>query len=722
MRTNTVQVPARYGTLPAMAPAARSTGWLPLYATPATGKRTGRAAALGVLLAVAGCATSSPETTGPQATRPAMYDHARTGSADPSVPHGRASRPLTFRQMGTGQFVNQNARFVPEVSVRPVDDNTYSVNLVGVPVDQAAKAILGDTLKLTYSITPDVAGTITLLTSSPLGHDDLLETFNTVLQLNGLALKLEGDVYVIEDVTANLGMPGFRLGTPSGPADNAVYVLPLDFISAAEMIRILEPIAAPSVKLWSNRQRNILFAAGSGPDIQSVLGAVNLFDVDVFEGKSMSLVKLRSVDPAEVAQELTVAFDTMEGGSLEGRLRFLPNEALGSILIIASQPNYIRRAEVWLEAYEAAAAGDGHSAVVYQLENRTAVELTPVLTELLSFGSSTALQTDGLADGDATTPYQSADETMAGPARLVADDVSNTIIAYATAPQHEEIGRLLKRLDSVANQVLLEATIAEVVLTDELAFGVRWFFQSGNFDVNFTGLEQSTVLPRAVLPGFNALFAANKVRVAIDALASVTDLNIISSPSLLVLDNREAVLRVGDQVPIATRSLVKASDPDAPIVNAITQEDTGVILKIRPRVGASGRIILEIDQEVSDVAVTDSSGIDSPTIEQRIITTTVAVDNGQSVALGGLIRESRSRRRDKVPVLGDIPVIGAAFRNTKDEDRRTELLVIITPKLIRDAAQARRATQEFRDKLTAPSDLIEFAPRPLHHSFKRILF
>ena len=301
MRTNTVQVPARYGTLPAMAPAARSTGWLPLYATPATGKRTGRAAALGVLLAVAGCATSPPETTGPQATRPAMYDHARTGSADPSAPHGRASRPLTFRQMGTGQFVNQNARFVPEVSVRPVDDNTYSVNLVGVPVDQAAKAILGDTLKLTYSITPDVAGTITLLTSSPLGHDDLLETFNTVLQLNGLALKLEGDVYVIEDVAANLGMPGFRLGTPSGPADNAVYVLPLDFISAAEMIRILEPIAAPSVKLWSNRQRNILFAAGSGPDIQSVLGAVNLFDVDVFEGKSMSLVKLRSVDPAEVA-------------------------------------------------------------------------------------------------------------------------------------------------------------------------------------------------------------------------------------------------------------------------------------------------------------------------------------------------------------------------------------------------------------------------------------
>jgi len=686
-----------------------------------------------VALALVGCTTSKTEQRDLWPADAAVADAAADTTPEPldTAPNPAAlsagpSAPPAYRQMGTGQFIGRGRRLLPESVVEPADDDTYSVNLIDVPIAQAAKAILGDTLAVPYSLAPKVEGTITLLTTNPLSRSDMLETFNTVLELNGLSLKLEHNVYTIEALPATVGVSRFRLGQRTNPADRAVYVLPLKYVSTTEMIRILQPIVSSSVVLSSNSQRNILFATGSGADIEAILDAVSIFDIDVLQGKSVSLYVVRNAAPSTIAGELEQVFDAYEGGALEGVLRFLPNDALSSILIISSQPEYIARAEAWIERYEAATRSETRNAVVYHLDNRTAVDLLPVLSDLLSLGPAVVKDAD--ADPDAAAPASDTNGTDAvggggtsGLPTVVADDVSNSIIAYGTAAQQQQIGRLISLLDEVAHQVLLEATIAEVALNDELAFGVRWFFESGNFAFNFTGIESGSLRPTAIIPSFNAIFAAADVRVAINALASVTDINIISSPSVLVLDNREAVLSVGDQVPIATQSVVSISDPDAPIVNSITQEDTGVILKVRPRVSSSGRVILEIQQEVSDVVATVTSGIDSPTIQQRLITTTVAVDHGQSVALGGLIRERREKSRDKVPVLGDVPVLGAAFRSTRDSDERTELLVIITPKLIHDATQAREVTDEFRRRLSGPGGLIKAVPRTTPHTFRRIL-
>jgi len=210
--------------------------------------------------------------------------------------------------------------------------------------------------------------------------------------------------------------------------------------------------------------------------------------------------------------------------------------------------------------------------------------------------------------------------------------------------------------------------------------------------------------------------------VAINALAAVTDVNIVSSPSLMVLDNREATLNVGDQVPVATRSAVSTDDANAPIVNNIEQRDTGVILNIKPRVSSSGRVILEIRQEVSDAISTDTSDISSPTIQQRIVSTTVAVDEGQSVVLGGLIREVQTRGQTKIPLLGDIPILGAAFRSTTDVDRRTELLIVIRPRVIRRSSDAANITAEYRAKLSRPNALLSGRPSTPQHTLRRIFY
>jgi len=293
------------------------------------------------------------------------------------------------------------------------------------------------------------------------------------------------------------------------------------------------------------------------------------------------------------------------------------------------------------------------------------------------------------------------------------------VIAWATGTEHETVVALLTRLDATPPQVLLEATIAEVSLNDELDFGVRWFFERGDFSFAFSDLALGSV--SSTFPGFSFLFNGGNAQIALNALSSVTDVNVVSSPSLLVLDNREAELRVGDQVPVATQSAVDSTDANAPIVNSIEFRDTGVILKIRPRVSDAGRVIMDIEQEVSDVAQTTSSGIDSPTISQRRIKTSVAVDSGQTLALGGLIQESTSLVKTKVPLLGDVPLLGEFFRSKGDDLGRSELLILITPRVIRDANEARRITGEFRERLSGPGDLLSGEGRSPRNTLKRLL-
>ena len=289
--------------------------------------------------------------------------------------------------------------------------------------------------------------------------------------------------------------------------------------------------------------------------------------------------------------------------------------------------------------------------------------------------------------------------------RIIANDINNSLLILATPTQYREIAAALRRLDVTPLQVLIEATIAEVRLSDQLRYGVKWFFDTGNTEITFSDLPGGAVEP--IFPGFSVLFSsASDVRVVIDALDSVTDVNVVSSPQLMVLDNRTAELLVGDQVPVATQSSVSVNDPDAPIVNSIEFRDTGVVLKVTPRVNASGLVTLEIEQEVSDVVETTTSGIDSPTIQQRRIQSSVAIESGETVALGGLIRNRRTDLSDGVPFLSRIPLVGALFGTKENVIEKTELLVLITPRVVRDRKQAREITEELRSRIDA------FRPKP----------
>ncbi|GGX44511.1 type II secretion system protein GspD [Tateyamaria omphalii] len=589
------------------------------------------------------------------------------------------------RVVGSDSFVNETMdASQPLVDVDATGD--IVLNLVNVPIEQAAKAVLADALKRNYSIDPAVSGSVTLQTTRPLTQRALLDTFQTVLELNGATLQTAGDLITI--VPAEGATRRISSASNVSGAGSRIVAVPLRYIGTAEMIRLLTPIAGEQVQLQPIPKRNVVLISGTRGDINAAIEAVNLFDVDVLKGKSVGLFTVKFTTPEAMVEELNLIFETGEGGSLENVVSFLPSQQLGAVVVVSTRSKYLAEAEKWIRDLDRAAEGAQRQPSVFPLQHRNAEELAPILIEMMA-------QSTDSDEGEARST-----------ARIVADKGRNALLVMGTRAEQEAVARLIQTLDTTPVQVLLEATIAEVTLNDELNFGLRWFFESGNFGATFSDLENGAVA--GSFPGLSVLFqGSTSSKVALSAISAVTDVEVVSSPSLLVLDNQEARLQIGDQVPIATREVRDTDDPDGPVINSISLRDTGVILTVRPRTSNSGLVTLEIEQEVSDVSNTKSSGIDSPTISTRQLQTSVVVGDGETIAMGGLIQEDREIGRTKVPGAGDIPVLGTLFRSKSDKVRKTELLILITPRVVSNGHDARSVTNELRQRIRGAENLVQ---------------
>jgi general secretion pathway protein D len=291
--------------------------------------------------------------------------------------------------------------------------------------------------------------------------------------------------------------------------------------------------------------------------------------------------------------------------------------------------------------------------------------------------------------------------------RIVADEKNNTLVIFARPREYHMIEEALKRLDVVPLQVLIEATIAEVTLNNDLQYGLQWFFKKGGSNITLSNAVAGGV-PQ-VFPGFNYAFIAGGANIVLSALSAITNVNVVSSPQLLVLDHHVATLQVGDEVPVPTAQIESTLTAGAPIVNTIQYLNTGVILRVSPRVNSNGVITLEISQEVSDVTATTSSTLNAPTINQRRVESTVSVADGDTVALAGLIRENQSLTKSGLPIVSNIPVVGNLFKSTDDNKGRTELLILLAPHVVHNPTEAKTMTDEVRSRLHAIEPVLEHA-------------
>jgi general secretion pathway protein D len=291
------------------------------------------------------------------------------------------------------------------------------------------------------------------------------------------------------------------------------------------------------------------------------------------------------------------------------------------------------------------------------------------------------------------------------PISITSDDGNNSLVFYSTPRQYGLIQDALRQLDVLPLQVLIEAAITEVTLNDKLQYGVQWRFSgSGGTSALSQGTTNGLV---QVFPGFSYFFATanGNIAAALNELSDITHIKVLSAPKVMVLNNHTAALQVGDEVPVLQAQVTSTLTSDSTITNEVNYVDTGVILNVTPRVNDSGLVLLDLQQQVSDVSTTQSSTINSPTIQQRMIQSSIAVKDGQTIALGGLIRDNSNEEKAGIPWLNQIPGLGFLFGSTNGEHNRTELLVLLTPRVIRNAADVKTITDELREKIHSAAPL-----------------
>jgi len=686
-----------------------------------------------------GCETLGPNLNGKRLIgEPKLHDATRGNLAESKETIQPSSLDLREPKLkgeiyaGTGNFVNvKNNKTKQEIEKK---GGSYTLNFTDVDLSEVIHIILGDTLKYNFSISSKVQGKVSLQTNRALTKSELLPTLQVLLGMNNTVIVEENGFYRIQPKNIALVGGGIPLVLNKGFVNKGsqLRVIPLKYIGVTEIKKTLEPLIAKGAIIQVDTVRNLLFASGTQAEINNVQALVSLFDTDLMKGKSIGIFPLNYVDAEVIEKELVGIFGLSAEGPLAGVLETIPMERLNALMVISSQPHYLPQVQKWIKRLDKASAqGDAGYVHVYHVQNVDATELADVLSQIyLDKGEEDkrkrlSRKEASLAPGlkpvvissneagrvkqkpavNQTASSSSSSSSTDGEVRIIPDEMNNSLVIVAGKQDYESIKKVLAQLDVTPLQVLVDATIVEVSLTDELHYGLQWFFTNKSGGYTGTGRIGDSNLNAAGVGGFaySVVNSSNLVRAELNALASDSKVKVLSSPSLMVLNNQEATIKVGDQVPIRTSESANTSSTvgnSAIITSTIQMRDTGVTLTVKPRVNAGGLVIMEIEQNVDGVSRTESSEIDSPTIQQRQIKTSVAVHSGETIVLGGLITEQREQGKSGVPVLSRLPVIGALFGKTDKVLDRTELVVLLTPRVVTNRVDSRAITYEFKRKLT----------------------
>jgi general secretion pathway protein D len=724
----------------------------------------------------------------PAATDPQIGNSGQ--SSEPLLFPGSAAEPAPSPGGPTADFRVASAD--PAAVVR---GDGVELNFEGAEIQNVAKTVLGDTLGISFVVDPRVQGNVTLASTGPIPRKDVLPVFESVLRMSNAAVVHEGNLVKIVPVAEASGTGAVNIGAGQAGFGVSIVPLRYtaattiartaeNFLSRAGAIKIdqarnllliqgttaerqaaLDVVAAFDVEWMRNQSVGVyplkstspetmikelerVFESGDGGQGQGVVRFqpisrmnavlvvtknpkfleratqwVQRLDRSDTSGTTVRVYRLKYASAPQVAKVLNEIFLTQRAG-----------QSIGDSPLSQIAPG-TSAAQSRLDSLKAANAGSDGSATSSGKSSpargaASAGTAGPIAAAFENFENKGK---DG--DAESTTRSSSISSTDKGGmfqnVRITPDTADNSIVVYSNQEDYRIIERSLRELDRPRLQVAIEATVAEVTLTDALQFGVQYFFANRNSNVGLlpaTGgavaapaataasatatadassavqtAIQSAFLQR-VLPGLNLVLGAEaQPKVILTALSNLTNVKVLSAPSVVVMDNQPALLQVGNEIPVSTGAATILTNPNTPVVNTIEMRNTGVILKVLPHVYANGQIQMEIEQEISNV-VNPTQVTLTPTISQRRVHSTIAVTSGQTVLLGGLISDQDQSTKAGIPLLSDIEVIGNLFGTRSGQKVRTEIIMFIKPRLIRNSVDSRSVAEEFRSRLEMMRD------------------
>ena len=615
------------------------------------------------------------------------------------------------------------------------EDGEIVLNFEGESLQSVVHTILGEVLQETFVIGPGVSGQVTFSTSKPVSREQLMPILELLLRWNGAALVYtEGRYHILPISEAVRGHLTPVLSNEARAMGYEVRVAPLKYIGALEMAKILEPYVREGALLRVDPGRSMIFLAGTQEELRNYQHTIDIFDVDWLAGMSVGIYPLQTVDVESITTELTTIFGMEAESPLAGMFRFVPLERLASVMVITPQEAYLEKARTWIETLDRGAAGSGVQLYVYRVKNLEAQILADYLSIL--FGGQTSaprqdqnrgtlspglqeVQRSSISDFNNNREAANARgldknrntggviSTEEGDIRITSVTETNSLLIQATQSQYTSIHAAIVRIDEEPLQVLVEAQILDVELNEELQFGVNWFL-SNNPDIVPPGGDGpiSSGFDTLEFGGSTNFFASITgpignafIQATISALDSVTDVRSLGAPSLLVRNNATATITVGTQVPVQSSS-ISTGVGGGNVVSSAQYVSTGITLIVTPRINPGGLVYMDVSQEVSRPGARDPdiSTSGNPPINNKMVTSQVAVQSGQTIFLGGLISEQSSKGRTGVPYLNRIPGIGALFGSRTLSTIRSETIVMITPTVIESAADLKTVSEDMDDE------------------------
>jgi general secretion pathway protein D len=664
----------------------------------------------------------------------------------------------------------------------------YDLNFENTPVATVAKVVLGDILNTGYAIDPRVQGTVSLVSVRPVPKSDIVFVLENALRLSGVVLVRDSAGYRLTPLGDAVGTGRVDSAAANPEPGYGVSVVPLQYVSAQTILKLMDSFATKPGSVRADATRNLLLIQGTGAERRTAVDTVMSFDVDWMRGQSIGIYPVGNSAPEPIISELEKIMDSGESGLSQSVVKFQPISRLNAILVVSRKPALLHTAATWIRRLDHA-DNARNSVHVYRVKYGEARQIARVLTDMFIGGSSASLDSadNQLAPGSSSTSTSSADRlslnanssstangfgprpqsgTSPGGApgfgqsqpangnpsntgaldsrsagsngqpllqgvRITPDIVNNTLLIYADQGNYRIIESTLQQVDQPQLQVAIDATIAEVTLTNELSYGVQAFLTSKGLglrpDTGSVLNTQSTAAPAVTtaaattattaatgaaaaagtvtnafinraFPGFNFLIGQEAQPAAIlDALHTVTSVKVLSNPSLVVINNQSATLQVGDVVPVSTGSATVLTTSNT-VVNTIDYRNTGIILRVSPRINVNGNVRLEVEQEISNVSPATAASL-TPTVSERRVKSSISVATGQTVLLAGLISEQQNGTRSGIPLLDEIPGLGDGFSHQDKKGTRTELIIFIRPQIIRDGTDAHHVAEELRSKL-----------------------
>ena len=683
-----------------------------------------------------------------------------------------------------------------EPGLLTVNADAVRLNFEGADIREVIHTIAA-TLGIHYIIDPRVQGQITIRTASDIPRDELLPMFHQILRSSGVSANLVDGIYHIVPVAegkTKAVVPQSRAEYQQLRAEDrfVIEVVKVKHVAAEEMAAILQPFISPGGDVLAYPRANLVVISDLALNVRRLKQMVGVFDTDTFRDLHARVYRIEHANAEDLGEELASVLEpygvVMTDVAARHGVFVVPLARLNAVVVIAFNPEVFTHVEKWMQVLDVPPEkGGGRIVHVYAVENAKADDLAGLLGDLYGGGgggdgdrsrnrgrgsdSGSGLNTDGDSDsgsglgsgsrrsgrgggsrrggglgsgsrrggrGGGGSVLLSTDEDekpiFKEEVRIVADEITNSLIILATPRDYAMIRDVLRKLDVVPRQVLIEAIIAEIKLTDDLAFGLEYALSVGGLggllgaegaasggvsvgDTPGTGslnVANSALLGaanRAMTIGSQGIFGfltnRDEFLVLMNALATDDKVNILSTPHVIAADNREANILIGEEVPILTSTSTSSLTDTARTINSVQYRETGKILTILPQVNSAGLVNLEIRQEVSAVGNAEFGRTNSPSFVSREAETTVVVQDGESVVLGGIIDDQVRRSRSGVPYLMDVPVLGRLFRVDSEKVERTELIILITPRVIRNRQELRTVTDEFTGRIQTLKEMID---------------